>query len=241
MYNNRSYVAPIGNAFGNSSDHNFDWKTGLGSLGQIAGGLFGMNQANPADAAMPYLNQAQSYLGAIPGQAAGYMQPYMQAGQNAIGQLQPQYGQLVNDPASKMNQFGSSFQQSPGYEWMRDQALGGASNAAAAGGMAGSPQHQQFASQIANQYANQDYYNYLQHVMGLYGTGLSGFGNFANMGQQSAGQLSNLMAQIAQAQAQNEQSKAELAYGGQGAQNQQQGFGFGDILGGALSLGSLFL
>ena len=46
---------------------------------------------NPADSAMPYLNQ-------IPGQTQQYQQPWYEAGKSQIPGLQDQYSQLMNDP-----------------------------------------------------------------------------------------------------------------------------------------------
>jgi len=65
---------------------------------------------NPADSAMPYLNQ-------IPGQTQKYQQPWLQAGQNQLPGLQDQYSQLMNDPGGRMNKIGESFKESPGFKF----------------------------------------------------------------------------------------------------------------------------
>jgi hypothetical protein len=141
---------------------------------------------NPADAAMPYVNQ-------IPGQSSQYMQPYFQAGTGALPNLQDQYSKLLSNPGGMANKIGESYHQSPGFKFALEQALASGNNAAAAGGMTGTPQHEFQAQQNATGLANQDYNNYMQNAMGMYGAGLTGQQGMAGMGQQ-AGQ--SLMDQI---------------------------------------------
>jgi len=104
--------------------------------------------------------------------------------------------------------------------------LKASNQAAAAGGMAGSPQNQFHNMSIATQLGNQDYYNWLNPAMSMYTQGLSGLGGMSGMGL-TAG--SSLAEQIAQALA----SKAQLNYAGQTAQNQAQQSDLGSIIGGA--------
>ena len=200
---------------------------GAGSLGAGLGSMFGGNGPNPYDKAAQFYNQ-------IPGKVQPFYQPYMQAGQNALGQLQGQYGSLVNDPNATLNKIGAGYQKSPGYDWQLNQGMNAASNAAAAGGLAGSPQHQQQAATMAEGLANQDYYNYLNKALGLYGTGLQGLGGLNTMGfnanEGMAGVIGNALAQ-----------QGGLAYQGQLAQNQQQGNQWGDIFGGLASIAPYFL
>ena len=102
------------------------------------------------------------------------MQPYIDQGQAQYGNLNSQYGQLMNDPGGRMNQIGQSYHQSPGFQFALQQALQGAGHAAAAGGMAGSPHHEQQNMGLATNLANQDYNQWLQQALGLYGRGMSG-------------------------------------------------------------------
>ena len=176
---------------------------------------FPWSYKNPADAASQYYNQ-------IPGQTNQYYQPYFEAGKNQLPGLTEQYGQLMNDPGGKLNQIGGGFQQSPGFKFALEQALGGSGHAAAAGGMAGSPQHEQQNMELATQLGNQDYYNWLQQATGLYGQGLTGAQGMANQGQQ-AGQSQADM--IAQALAQ----QGNLSYAGQQNKNQNNANIWGGI------------
>lgn len=201
---------------------NFGAAGGMGSLGAGLAGLFGGNGNNPYDQASKSYNQ-------IPGTLNPIYQPYMQAGQGAMGQLQGAYGQMMNDPNGVMNRIGSGYQKSPGYDWQLNQGMNAANNAAASGGMAGSPQHQQQASTMATGLANQDYYNYLNHALGIYGQGTQGMGDIMHQGYNASNELagglgSNLM------------NQGNLAYQSQNYQNQQQANSWGDIFGGLASM-----
>jgi hypothetical protein len=176
--------------------------------------LFGGGK-NPSDSAMQYLQQ-------IPGRTQQYQQPYFNAGVQALPQLQQQYGSLLGNPGGKLNEIGQNYQQSPGLDFAIQQALQGAGHAAAAGGMAGSPEHEQQNMSLATNLANQDYNNWLGQATGLYGQGLSGEQNLAGMGQQSGNSMADM---IAQALA----SQAGYSYAGQAAKNQQHSGLLGNI------------
>lgn len=153
-----------------------------------------------------------SYYRQIPGAIQPYYQPYMDAGTQAIPQLEQQYTNLITDPGATFNQMGQSFQQSPGFDFQMQQALQGSNQAAAAGGMAGSPQHEQQNQQLATNLANQDYYNYMNQVMGLYGQGLHGEQDLMHTGYDASKSYSD---QIAQALAQ----QANLQYANDASKN----------------------
>lgn len=195
---------------------------GLGSLGAGLAGAFTGGGNNPYDAAGQYYNQ-------IPDIAKQYFNPYIGAGQDALGQMQNQYGGLINDPNAVLNRIGKGYQQSPGYDWQMNQAMQAGNNAAAAGGMLGSPAHQQQNMEVAQGLANQDYYNYLQHALGLYGIGTQGLQGIGQMGYGASGDLAGLLSTALM-------NQGNLAYSGAAAQNQQKGSQWGDIFGG---LGSI--
>ena len=143
----------------------------------------------------------QSYLDQIPGQLKPYYQPYMDAGSGAMNTLQGEYGKLINDPGGKYNQIGQSFHQSPGFDFAMQQALQGSNHAAAAGGMAGSPEHEQNNQATATNLANQDYYHYMQGATGMYGQGLEGEQGLMHQGYQATTNLTDQIAQELSAQA----------------------------------------
>ena len=165
-------------------------------------------------------------LGQIPGAISGYYQPYIAAGQGALPQLQQQYGNLLNNPGQMVNNIGSNYHQSPGFQFALQQALQGSGHAAAAGGMAGSPEHEQMNEQMATGMADQDYNQWLQNAMGMYGQGLSGEQGLASGGLTAGNAMAQQVAQELAAQAQ-------LKYAGQASQNQQTGGLWGGLAGAA--------
>ncbi len=211
--------------------HGFDWHTALSGLGGIGGGLAGLfggnNQNSPSDAANQYLNQ-------IPGQTGHYFDPYINAGKNQLPGLEHEYQGLLSNPGGKFNDIGKNFQQSPGFKFALEQALGGANRAAAAGGMVGSPANMQQDMGLATNMANQDYYNYMQGATGLYGQGLQGSQGLAGMGMNAGGQQANMIAQMLAQQAANAQEE-------QAGKNRSQGGAWGDILGGVGKAVSAFI
>lgn len=197
------------------------------TLGAGIGSLFGASKAdwtNPATDAMKYLNQ-------VPGTIKPYYQPYINAGQQALGSLQSQYQQLLNNPTAMFQNWGKQFQQSPGFQFSVDQATKAANQAAAAGGMAGTPQEQAELAKTVTGLADQDYYNYLDRIMGLYGQGLGVAQGINQMGYGASNEL-------AQSLANNLGSQSQLSYAGTNAQNQynaqqaaEKGGGWGSLIG----------
>lgn len=221
-----------------------------GGIGGIAGGLASFFQQNPADAASKYYNQ-------IPGALGQYLNPYIQNGNDAYGFLKNYmnrgdtagnlsmgaYSGLVNDPSGFMNKLGSTFQQSPGYNWQTSQALGAANRAAAAGGMAGSPAEQQQIAGVTNQLANQDYYNYLNHVMNTFNTGLNGLNGISDQGYNASQGVytsgANAANAMAQAMANYYASQGNLAYAGAQNDNNSMLGGIGSLASGIGALAML--
>jgi len=204
--------------FGFGSGINFN------PVGAAAGayGLFNPGK-NPAD-------EANKTLGQIPGQTSGYFDPYSQAGQNQIKPMEEEYQKLIGNPGGKLNDIGSNYQPSPGFQFALQQALQGAGHGAAAGGMAGSPQHEQENMGIATGMANQDYNNWLGQATGLYGQGLQGSQGLMNNGLQAGTNQANMIAQTLANQAGNQ-------FNGQAAQNKARSDALGQI-GSAFSFGN---
>jgi hypothetical protein len=184
--------------------------------------LFGGGK-NPADAANKYLNQ-------IPGAVNPYYQPYINQGRTADQDLMERYNQLLNNPNDLYSQFASGYKESPGYQTRLQQGLQSATNAAASGGMAGSPQHQQQAAQTAVDLSSKDYEDYLNHILGLYGTGLQGEQGVGERGYNASTGYGNILGS-------NLAQQGGLAYQGQAAQNANQSNLFGNLF----KLGSSFV
>lgn len=220
--------------------------SGLGSIGSGLYSLFG--ESDPQDAAWPYLNQIPGMLNSIyqpfmqnAQQAYGTLNNYMNIGNQANNTLSGQYNNLVNNPTGIMNQIGGTFHASPGYNWDVNQALGAANRAAAAGGMAGSPAEQQNIAGTVNQIANQDYYNYLNHGLGMYSQGLQGLQGLAGEGLSAGTNVydtgANMANELAQSLAQTYLNQANLGYQGTINTNQRIGGALGSIWGG---MGQIF-
>lgn len=157
---------------------------GLGALG----GLFGGGGDEEKD--------TNKYLDQIPDELKKYLMPYINAGQNSLGKVGGEYDKLMSDPNSIISKIGSGYKESPGYQWRLNQGTNAINNANAAGGMAGTGQHQQQAGELAGNLANQDYQQYLQQALGLYGTGLQGNQGLAEMGLGAGSSLGQSIAQM---------------------------------------------
>jgi hypothetical protein len=209
-----------------------NWGDALGGSSSIASGIAGLFGGNNSSKGMQ--DAGNQYLNQIPGQTGQYFDPYFNAGKSQLPGLQDQYNQLLTDPGKKYNQMGESFQQSPGFKFALEQALGAANRSAAAGGMAGTPMNTQQDMQLANDMALQDYYNYMQGATGLFGQGLTGSQGLANMGLNAGTQQANMIAQqLAQQAANAREDKA--------AENKSKGSSWGNILGGAAKVASAFI
>lgn len=217
---------------------------GMGAgLGSVLAGLFGGGGKSPMSAANPYFQQALQQMQGLQQQLPGYFEPYMQAGKWAVPKLEEQYSQLVSDPGALMRRIGGSFQESPGYEFQRQQALEAANRAAVAGGMAGTPAEQEELAKTVTGLANQDYYNYLSRALELYQSGLGGMGGLARMGEQGAGELGQGELGLGSDIANIYGSQAQLAAAQQQAANQQRAnkiSGLGGLIG-AIGTGLSFL
>lgn len=211
---------------------NFGTAGGLGlGAGLIGSKMFGgSDYKNPANAGMSYLNQ-------IPDVAKTYYNPSIIAGNTALPKIQEQFDQLTNDPGEMIKRFGSGYQQSPGFDWSMKQGQAAINNASAAGGMAGTPQHQQQAGEMATNLSNTDYYNYLNHVIGMYGQGLEGEKGLYDTGTKSSQSLADLLSNNLAGQAGYQYAGAA----GENAANAQNKNNWYSGLGSIASLASLAL
>lgn len=210
----------------------------FGDIGAGIGDLW--DTKNPATAAQGYYNKIPGVLNSTYqpwiNQGLNATQPYLNNG-NAAGQnLQGQLSNLTNNPTAMMNQWGSTYQSSPGYAWKTGQALQSANQAAAAGGMAGSQAEQQNIAGTVNQLANQDYWQYLGNAQNLYSQGLQGEQQMYGIGAQTANNMYDVGGQMANAYGQNMAnnyaSQGNLAYSGQINQNENKGGGWGALFSG---------
>jgi hypothetical protein len=175
---------------------------------------------------------ANKYLNKIPGMANQTYNPYIEAGQRQLPGLEEQYGMMMNDPGAFINKIGGGYQKSPGFDFAMQQALQGSGNAMAAGGMAGSPMHEQANMGLATNLANQDYNQWLQTALGEHQQGLAGGQGLYNTGSQASDSLARMLADTYGSQASNAfagaQSQNNMMMGGMGA---LAGLGIGAMTG----------
>jgi hypothetical protein len=207
----------------------FDWGTGISNSvqGGIIPGAFSGWMSGRSN------KKIDDLLKQIPGELRKYLEPYINAGQGALGNLQGvsgEYEKLYQDPNAIISRLGGGYQQSPGYQWRLNQGENAINNAAAAGGMAGTAQHQQQAGELATNLASQDYNDYLKQVLGLFTGGLEGRTGIEqgifNQGATSAGDLATSLANLLK-------QRAGLEY----ERNASRNKGFSDMFS---SVGSLF-
>lgn len=204
-------------------------------MGGVIGGatnfLFGGDGASKqADAANGANAGLQSMFNTVNSQA----QPYMQAGSNAIGQLDSNMGHF-NQPFTM-----SQFQQSPGYQFSLQQGQQGIQNAGAAqGGLVSGAQMaalNNYSQNMANNEYQNAFNNYTTQTQNSYNNlmGVSQLGAGMNSSMASAGMgMANQMGQnsmgAANAYAAQQQSQTNMfgSLAGLGMVGAMGGFGKG--------------
>lgn len=107
-------------------------------------------------------------------QGLGFLNPYMKAGQEALGDYQATLGEGGGMAGQNMV---NKFKQSPGYQFQMQQGLNAINRSAAARGLAGGGGTSKALQEYGQGLANQEYGQYQNRL-----------GQLAGMGQQSAGQ-----------------------------------------------------
>ena len=189
---------------------------------------------NPANAAMPYLNQ-------IPGMEKQYYDPFINQGREASNTLTPQFNQKTTNPAEFLEAIMKKYQPSRSYQLRNEEALRTAGNTAAAGGMRGSLGDIKNESRITDVLLGDDMQKWLNNVLGLQDQGEKGLGHEFDTGYDASksltGDLSNVLG-----------TQATLGFQGQANQNRSksdqlsailQAIGVGGSIGGSL-LGRFF-
>ncbi len=174
------------------------------------GRMFGVGTpkgiVNPAEKAMPYLDQ-------IPGVGRQYHDPFIQQGQQAQSQASPIYEQMAQDPTAFLNALMEGYTPSKGYQ-TREKVLSQAMrNSAAQGGYAGSPYAQREQGELINDLMGSDQQQFLGNLMGIQGQGLGGLEGMIGRGYQSSGNLADYIGNALG-------NQGALAYQGQSQMNQ---------------------
>lgn len=175
----------------------------------LAHSIMGKNKGqNPADVAMPYLNQ-------IPGIAQQNLGPWQEQGQQAQQTNQPIYNKMANDPADFLNQLQASYSPSKGYQFKQSQLQKAYEGQAAAGGYANTPQAHAAQQQLMNDLLSGDMGEYLNRALSVQQTGLQGNENVATRGFGAATDATNILGT-------NLGNQAQLAYRGQENKNAER-------------------
>ena len=158
------------------------------------------------------MDDVQGYLAQIEPMLHQYYDPYINQGQAAMGTLDQQYQMLLNDPAAMQAMLGSGYTQSPGYQYNYNQAMNAGNMAAAAGGMTGTPAHEEQMMGTASGIASQDYWKYYGANQGLWNQGLQGTQDMFNTGFNASNAMASGLGSLYG-------NQANLAYGNMQTQN----------------------
>ncbi len=137
-------------------------------------------------------HDANKYLSQIPGVGQKYYNPFIERGQRAGNQLEGEYGKLLN-PTSFIDEIMKHYSLSKGAEYERDELGRGIGATAAAGGIAGTPEHQKQFGEMASGIMSKDMQQYLQNALGVYGMGLGGENDFFHTGYDASSNLADMI------------------------------------------------
>lgn len=140
---------------------------------------------SPEDAANKYLEQ-------IPQQGKQYYNPFIERGARSGNILEGEYGKLLQ-PTSFIDEIMKHYSTSPGAQYQGDKLTRGIGATAAAGGFAGTPEHQREYGETAHKIMSDDMQQYLQNALGVYGKGLSGNEHFFDTGYNASSSLADLI------------------------------------------------
>lgn len=162
-----------------------------------------------------------------------YYGPYREAGLRALPTLEEQMMMLLYSPQAINQMMGSTYTASPGYDYQMEQSMNAANQAAAAGGMLGTPSHQTQAMEQSQQIANQDYWQYVNHLTNLYLQGLGIAGDINQMGYKASSTMASDLQRF---------MGAQMGLTAQSAnwENQSSDF-WSDMLGAAVGVGMMMI
>lgn len=165
-----------------------------------------------------YYNEGKSFLN-----------PYMEQGQNAYGNLTGAMENLMN-PEGLYNQFASGYETSPYAKQAQEMATNHGLNTAASMGLMGSTPALQAIQAETSRIGNADRENYINKLINQYIQGAGLAQNIYGTGANAAGQLANNAANMGS-------NSAESAYGQTNANSDL----FQNLLGTAAGLGGNYM
>lgn len=179
-----------------------------GAIGGTLGGAIGGKPKagpNPANSAMPYLNQ-------IPGVGREGYQPYVDQGQRQGNMLEGQFGRMSQDPTAFLNALIQGYKPSEEYGFKSNLLSKDLSNTAASGGYLGGQNHQMQQAELINGLLSGDMQKFLENVLGIQNSGQQGAQHQADQGFQASTGLADYLGN-------NLTQQAGLRYHGQAQQN----------------------
>lgn len=166
----------------------------LGSL-LASGGLSALGTGLGSLLKQGGYKHAQHKLQDIANMYHGMYDPYVSAGQDALGKLQEGYGQML-DPTQHMADIMSQYQESPYAQQQQSELQRALGATAASGGFSGSPYHQHQVAQNVQNVLSKDMQQYLQNALGIEQRGLQGESGLEQQGFQGTQQLAEALGGI---------------------------------------------
>lgn len=166
----------------------------FGGLAGMALGQMMSDRANRSSRNNPS-RSAEAHLGAIPGQARPYYDPFIQRANEAYNRSQGlnreysnlyespgidpnrlpnEYERMAHNPTDFMNALMERYNPSEGYKFKQKQMTEAMRNSAAAGGFAGTPFNQQQQAETVQGLLGSDMQEFLQNALGVSQAGLQG-------------------------------------------------------------------
>ena len=135
---------------------------------------------------------ANRYLKQVPGVGHKYYDPFIGSGKKAGGILEGEYGKMLS-PTSFIDEIMKHYSESPGEQYEKNELGRGIGATAAAGGYAGTPEHQKFYGDMASKLMSGDMQQYLQNALGVYGAGIGGEHDIYSKGYDASGSLADML------------------------------------------------
>ncbi len=186
----------------------------------------GSSWSNPANAAMPYLQQ-------IPGTISPYYQPYINTGQNSMNQYYNNSSQWATPQGASndYNTIAAGYTTSPYAQYQDQNMINADEQFAAASGQAGTPAQQAALADQINGINSKDEQAYINSILGIQTEGEHGLQDLTHLGYNASNTLAGMLSK-------NLSAEGALAYTGQANQNKynaQQGNMWSSIFGTAAS------
>lgn len=186
---------------------------GISALGSIGGGLIGAGaSSSAAKAQIAAQTNALNWIKQVYGNAQTGLNPYITAGQGAIGALSGFYGLPGGNPGGAIGGF-QNFTNTPFYQFPLQQANLATNRALAASGLTNSGGALRDLSQINAGYASRGLGQYLGDLTGIANSGQDAVTNLGKIGAGVSGQIGALGTGIGNASAQGIYNSADSVTG----------------------------